>query len=229
MLFIFPIRSLIQTTVLVFFLSFFAGTAVAAGQGYRNSAWSLQSSGRQASIGGELNLAGRASLTVEGSYTRKGEDLRDDEQEKSPGDSLESQGREVALIFSRYTDGANMSGLYWSLGPGYRTVSAQWHRHPFEGEDPGTYRLTSSGDTDQSFDIKGFTTHGRVGFRYIFETVPVVVGILVGIRHYQAIVSDDGAATEGDNKYRSSDDARKSLQHRYMSSISPGITFGLAL
>ena len=229
MVIFFPIRSLIQTAVLLIFLSFFAGTAVAAGQGYRSAAWSLQSSGRQASIGGELNLGGRASLTVEGSYTRKGEDLRGDEQEKSPGDSLESQGREVAFIFSRYTDAANMSGLYWSLGPGYRTISAQWHRRPFEGEDPGSYRLTSSGDTDQNFDIKGFTTHGRVGFRYIFEAVPVVVGIFVGIRHYQVIISDDGAAAEGDSKYRSSDDARRSLQHRYMTLISPGITFGLAL
>lgn len=198
---------------------------------YRSSSFTLQALGygRESMLSGEFNLGGKASVTFEGTYIRKGEDLGDREIEETNGDSLVSMGREFAVLFSRYTNPQSMSGFHWTLGTGYRTMSVAWNRHPKEYENTMFLRMSPEGRAEQEFTLQGVTGHGRLGYRFMSDSFPVTLGIYLGIRHYQATVRDSFENSGETTENRTHEDVRSGLQHRYMTSMEPGLTFGMVL
>lgn len=219
-------RTLILSLTAVFLL-----TPEARSEPYRSSSYSLEAMGygRQSSATAEYNLAAQASVAVTGTFMRKGEDLAEREIEDTHGESLTSMGREFAVLFSRYSHPESMSGLYWTLGPGYRTMSVTWDRHPKDYENKTYLSLNSEGKAQQEFTLQGPTLHGGIGYRFLSESFPVTLGIYLGIRHYQATVRDSYENSgEGDESH-THEDVRTALQHRYMTSPEPSITFGLVL
>lgn len=143
----------------------------------------------------EMNLNSEAVLGIEGIYVGKGEEFSEEEQ-KEKRVSLSSQGYEAAALISRFSDPTNMAGFYWTLGAGYRQLLSTWSRPPetsalglnnnYEKDEDGRVRTTML--------VTGHTIRGRLGYRFVPESWPLLIGAYFGIRHYE-------------NKYKDIEDA----------------------
>jgi len=181
--------------------------------------------GREGSIRGEYNLFQKGTLALE--WTEwvgrgKREELTNPEIKANPGSSLMSEGRELSLMYSRYTDPMNMSGFHWGMGAGYRFVKADWVRsHTNQGNGtqstPSLYHVNASGPT----------LAGRLGYRFVGESIGFALGGFAGVKHYINDVMDDSEENPSKYSHISVKD-KHYLQKKFATSLKIGIEIGWA-
>lgn len=178
---------------------------------------------------GELNLYGRASLAIEGTYQAKSEDMTKKEQQKT-GESMMTQARAISAFLARYSEPMQMAGFYYGLGVGYRQETAKWRLKP-----DGT--MTAAALDEQRFanhaaTMAGPTGHVRGGYRYVGKEVPLLIGAYVGLRHFESVVKDaqPSAIPLGGGSYSDMTDAQKEhLKRRFATAPEAGLEIGFAL
>lgn len=145
----------------------------------------------------EFNLAGQGALSIEGTMKKKRQEISEKEQQET-GESLEAEGYAAAMHISRYSSGMDMSGFFWSLGVGYREERLKWTVAPEDNDPQANFSLVNDKNLfDHEATAKGTTGSLRVGYRFVGSSVPIIVGIYLGARHFQAGV-EDAEAKEGD-------------------------------
>lgn len=178
----------------------------------------------------EFNLAGKASLGLEVSYKKEREEAPERMQEEK-NESMRAEGKGAAIFVSRYMDGSSMSGLYWGMGAGYREEAVRWRVQP-EGSDKQVNLALADKDKmlNHDADLKGMTGHLRVGYRYIPNDWPFVIGGYIGGRHFQPGVKDgDQAKDEEANNVKQApltDSEKERLRRKYTTKPEAGVELG---
>jgi len=189
---------------------------------------------RDAMARAEFNLMGEGALAVEVGRMSRGQQYSEKHTEET-GESLENEAMQGSILISRYTNGNSMSGFYWSLGAGYRRTTATWQKlqAATAADDFALGRtfglVDDSGRVTHAVVGEGITGHGRLGFRWIGTSFPMVLGGYVGVRHYGARYRDDDKRIGEDPRFTAiTDDERKDLRRRFMTQLDPGIELGFA-
>jgi hypothetical protein len=172
----------------------------------------------------EWNLKGKAALGLEINVMQQTEFYTDEEIEEKNGDSLLMKGAQAALFYSQYSNSKMMSGGFWGIGVGYRSVEADWLQTPGSAQDLGGAALNTDGKVRHELRGSGATAHARFGYRYVAESIPFSLGAYLGVRHFQNTLQD----AEKEGLARTSDEDRTSLERRLTSRLEPGIELGLA-
>ena len=181
----------------------------------------------------EFNLAGKASMALEGMAKGKREEVSEKDM-KETGESREAQAKGAAIFVSRYMDGSAMAGLYWGLGLGYRKETIRWRVKPDENDKQVNMGLR---DDDQKLhhdaELAGTTGHARFGYRYVGVEVPFVVGAYLGARHFQAGVRDADVKASDANADSAldapmTDDEKERLRRQYTTKPEAGIELGIS-
>lgn len=175
----------------------------------------------------EFNLAGKASLAVEGNFKREREEASDEAQEER-SESMRAEGKGAALFVHRYMDGAAMAGMYWGLGAGYRQETVRWRVQPENSDKQVNLSLV---DKDRMLnhdaELKGTTGHLRVGYRYVASELPLAIGGYVGGRHFQAGVRDGKQTSEDEEanvqQAPLTDDEKERLRRKYTTKPEAGL------
>jgi hypothetical protein len=138
----------------------------------------------------EKNLNGHAALSLELSSKKSFEEIPEDRL-LATGESRMSSGRGASVMISRYGDGNRMAGFYWGIGIGTREENVAWQVKP-DTKDPAYKTLTAEQNNLVTHDamLRGGTGHGRFGYRYVGESAPFVIGAYLGLRHFEATVTD---------------------------------------
>jgi hypothetical protein len=94
-------------------------------------------------------------------------------------------------MFSRYGDGNRMAGFYWGIGIGTREENVTWKVKP-DTKDPAYKTISADANNFVGHEatLRGGTGHGRIGYRYVGESAPFVIGAYLGLRHFEATVTD---------------------------------------
>lgn len=205
-----------------------SGANSSAGSGTRSFILTVPviSMTRDAAFRGELNWES-ASFSVEGAVMGEAEEYSE-EKLLLTGDSMVTSGRQAAILVSRYSNQANMSGWFWTLGAGARQMDGLWRTNPSTLAYMTGINLVrdESGKVLHRYRATGATGHGRLGYRWVSQSVPLAIGGHVGVRHFDGKFEDvepidrDFTALAVDEK--------ASLRRRYMTKLEPGIEFGLA-
>jgi hypothetical protein len=178
-------------------------------QSSRGPAQSFQISLPIINLNGELsghlekNLNGHAALSLELSSKKSFEEIPEDRQ-LITGESRMSSGRGASIMISRYGDGNRMAGFYWGIGIGTREENVSWKVKP-DTKDPAYKSLAADQGTfiGHEATLRGGTGHGRLGYRYVGESAPFVIGAYLGLRHFEATVTDQkdkDTATRGSDE-----------------------------
>ncbi len=179
----------------------------------------------------EFNVAGKASLALEGSFKKEREEAPDEAREDK-NESMRAEGKGAAIFVSRYMDGAAMAGLYWGMGVGYREETVRWRVQPEESDKQVNLSLV---DKDRMLthdaELKGTTGHLRLGYRYVTPDLPFVIGGYFGGRHFQAGVQDGEQSEEDEEanvKQAPMTDAEKErLRRKYTTKPEAGLELGI--
>lgn len=172
----------------------------------------------------EFNLAGEASIALDYIHIPEGQELSE-ERMKEEHASLINTGREIAVTMTRFSRGDEMGGFYYSLGGGYRTLDTVWKKQPDSQYGISSQELI---DEDGNFTHKlqgtGATARGRLGYRYVGESWPLLAGCFLGIRHYESKFEDrkskEAVATTPEEK--------EELRRIFMSKPEIGVEFGFS-
>jgi hypothetical protein len=180
----------------------------------------------------EFNLSGQGSIALEGSVKNRREEVGEEEQMET-GESLMAEGYGAALLISRYSSGANMSGFYWTLGGGMREERINWQVEAEEKDPQADLRLVDDKNRfEHEVVAKGATGHLRIGYRYVADSIPIAAGIYLGARHFQAGVED--AETKDDPKYDQTKPdpmtnlEKERLKRRIATAPEAGVEFGFS-
>lgn len=181
--------------------------------------------GREGNLRAEYNLFEKGTLALEWTgWVGKGqrEELTNEEKKENPGSSLRTEGREIGLMFGRYTDPLNMDGFNWGVGVGYRAVKAKWFKTP-SINSPENKQITSL------FDAKalGPTLSARLGYRFVGDSVGFAIGSFLGVKHFLNQVSDESREETRFLTQMSSKD-RRLLQRKLATSLKIGLEIGWA-
>lgn len=174
---------------------------------------------------GEFNLGSIGALSVEILSMMSHDAFFGDEKDARPNDELIMSGAEVALFYSSYSDAKEMSGFHWGVGVGYRALKAEWARTP-----DGSFTLAEDAPRDNlgriNHDLRanGMAAHARVGYRFVGDSVPIVLGAFIGARHYQNQFDD----RDNPEAVATPEKDREALQRRFMSAIEPGLELGFS-
>lgn len=175
----------------------------------------------------ELNLKGLGVLSLEGSFKRESELLDKEEQEAVPTASLISYDHQWRFLFSRYSNPMRMSGMFWTMGVGYRTTDVRWRKGLEDGD--ATFLAAYLDEQNTVYHearLSGMTGHLRLGYRYVGESVPFIVGGYIGIRHFQSGVKD--SKPEDLDIAPLSTNESNDLRRRFMTSLEPALSVGWA-
>ena len=187
--------------------------------------------GRESNLHLELNPQWDMSFALEAISISEGEELFRDEIQETNGDSLMTKGGEIALYVSRYTSQLSMQGFYWSAGMGYRDISAKWRRSPGQNYalkiNNQSYFTDEDGKVTSELKSAGMTGHFRGGYRYVAESFPFMIGIYLGVRHFQGKFEDRSSNSSGSVSPASSEE-KDALQRKFMSRLEPGLELGMA-
>ena len=131
-----------------------------------------------------------------------------------------------------------MSGVYWSLGVGYREQQGTWIVEPEENDKQIDFGLVDedTGKLHHEVKISGMTGHGRLGYRYIGNQYPFVAGLYAGARHWQSSVEDNSEdavsneeqLTENEYTVAMTEKEKSRLKRRFMTRPELGVEFGWA-
>lgn len=177
----------------------------------------------------ELNLAGNATLALEGIMKRAFEEVDEKEMEET-GESRSSKAKGGALILSRYSRPMSMAGFYWSIGAGYRQEDVTWSVRPDE-QDPDASQsfglVDEKGNLHHDARLSGMTGNFRGGYRYVGKDFPFLGGIYLGARHFQAGVEDNEVKRDEPVRVASMTDREKErLRRKYSTRPEFGLEVG---
>ncbi len=175
----------------------------------------------------EVNLRGLGVISVEGSFRRETELLDKEEIDAMPTATLLTREHQWRLLFSRYSNPMRMSGLFWTMGVGYRQSDVRWRKGIEDGDsDILAAYLDEQSTVYHEARLSGMTGHLRLGYRYVGESVPFIVGGYIGIRHFQSGIKDTKQEdpTVAPLTTRESNDLRR----RFMTSFEPALSLGWA-
>ena len=191
--------------------------------------WNISDPG--IAVGGQLNLAAKASIALELATGGVLQDLSPRELEKNPNDTMVTEYRAGRIVFSRFSEPELMSGFFWTLGAGYRTQTATWLRTPWEKENVTSLNLNSTGQTQEKYRLSGTTGHGRIGYKYTGQSAPFFAGIHIGLQHFQATVDEVYEKTDEEpaTKDKVHSEVKSSLKRRWMTTSDLAISVGLTL
>lgn len=190
--------------------------------------WNREAVGRL-----ECNLAGQATLALEGQSKRRYEEINPDDAETS-GESLSSSAVGGALFVSRYTKPWAMAGLYWSLGVGFRRENVSWHVRPDATDPNSNFSLVDEeGVNWHEAELSGATGHVRFGYRYVGTEMPLLAGAYLGARHFQAGARDrdlenDEAGASDQELAPMTGKERDQLRRRYATRPEIGLEIGFS-
>ena len=170
----------------------------------------------------EYNFRGLAGFGLEANFI-DGELYGKKEAEEKNGDSIKLSGTEVGLYYAKYSKPKTISGFFWALGVGMRTVYANWARTRTD-EIEANY-LDENQRLRHSLVSRGNTYRARMGYRYIGSSFPINLGAYIGVRHFENRFSDNNRE---DNTTVTPNDDQQALQRRLMSSLEPGLELGFA-
>lgn len=182
---------------------------------------------RDSAFRAEVNLHS-ASLSIESAITEESEEYPEEKILLS-GDSMITNGHQIALMLSRYGNPANMSGWFWTLGAGMRKMNGTWKTNPSQlGLIRGMASLVidDAGKVMHHYTASGTTGHGRFGYRWVSQSIPLAIGGHIGVRHFDGQFKDV-EPIDSDYSPLAIDD-QASLRRRYMTRLEPAIEFGLA-
>ncbi len=200
------------------------------GKGYRTFILTPLSAGMgESSFKGEYNLGGAGGLTLELTGIGKRDIYSDKEIEDHNGDTFVlEKGSEIGLHYAYYANGTAMSGGYWSVGAGLRTMETRWNRTP-----TGELALNADAVRDADGRIrhnvigKGAAGHARAGYRYVAANWPFAAGAFAGLRHFDGQFEDDNKElTDGSAATPEVD--REAMRRRFMSGLELGLELGFA-
>ena len=181
---------------------------------------------REAAFRAEVNLSS-ASISVESAMMGAAEEYPL-EKLLLTGDSMISDGRQIALMLSRYGNQGNMSGWFWTLGAGMRTTNGTWKTSPSPlGLKMGLSLVNDeNGKIMHRYTATGATGHARWGYRWVSQSIPLTIGGHLGVRHFDGKFND---VQPMDADYSPlAIDEKALLRRRYMTHLEPAIEFGLA-
>lgn len=181
---------------------------------------------RDAAFRGEYNLKG-ATIAVEGASMVEAEEYSEEKMAET-GDSMISKGGHVSVLFSRYSQPANMSGWFWTLGAGVRDMKGKWKTNPSAlALSSGMSLITDdAGKVIHEYTARGLTAHARTGYRWVAQSIPLSIGGGLGLRHFDARFEDKAELSAEASPM--SDEDKAALRRRYMTRLEPSIEFGLA-
>jgi len=218
--------------VILLMLGFYSGVAEAK-MGYRSmfATIPLMESGNQTTAHLEFNLGGEAGLAIEGTYIHRNDDVSEDEAKETNDDFLETHGRQFAVLISRYSEPMDLGGFYWTLGLGHRTLNTTWNVEPAsDDESISTALVGEDGKLNHEAVMTGMTGHGRLGYRYIGNEYPFVIGSYLGMRHFASGVEDVNAngesATDGNAPLTDLEKVR--LTRRFQTRLEFAVEMGWA-
>jgi hypothetical protein len=179
--------------------------------------------GREGSLHAEFSLKEKGTLGLDwaewGGLFGTREELTSRERAENPGQSLVTEGRDMSLEFARYTDPYNMSGFYWGLGVGYRMMRLDWSETLIseDGSTRSRYYAYASGPA----------VNGRLGYRFVGDSVGVVLGSFVGLKYFLSDITDK--SSEDTRTYSFIDTKTRSrLQNKIATLLKIGIDIGWA-
>ena len=91
--------------------------------------------------------------------------------------------------------------------------------------------LDTKGKLSHDLEISGTTGHGRMGWRYVGQSFPVLFGIHIGVRHFNSTIKDvEDSKLESETLKITPTTAveKKNLKRRLMTALEPGVEFGVA-
>lgn len=146
---------------------------------------------RDGSFRGEFNIQNAVGLSLDWQEWGMGEAREEaprSELKEHPGNSLKTRGRQIGATVSRYTNPTRLSGFHWGLGAALRQEKVNWIK---DSETLGLSAvLDESEKVHHNLEISGPAVEGRVGYRYIGETVGFMAGIYLNVQHFQPTISD---------------------------------------
>jgi hypothetical protein len=179
----------------------------------------------------EFNLSGQGALGIEGTLKRKREEVSEKEQAET-GESLIAEAQGAGLMISRYSSGMDMSGFYWTMAFGYREEKMSW-TVAAEQNDPqaNIMLLNDKNRFEHEAVAKGTTGSLRIGYRYVGSSLPVIAGVYLGARHFQASVEDAEQKDQDQGTVAAdpmTDRERERLRRRVTSAPDAGLEIGFA-
>jgi len=184
--------------------------------------------GREVAAHVEANVLGNAGISIEYIKVNPGEEFSDKES-KEKGISLNTSGWEVGLAVARYSKPQPMAGFYWLLGAGYRSLNAELKKQRDESYVLATdERMEDEGWVAYDMEATGMTGRGRLGYRYIGESVPFIVGGFFGIRHFASEFSDGNSGVRPEDSPVTPDE-KKAFSRLMMSKMMLGVEVGMTL
>ena len=175
------------------------------------------------------NYESKVALSLDITNEPELERLSDREVEESPGSSLLTEAQEVGLMFSRYSNAANMSGWHWGLGVGYKRMKASWVKLPDPDAEGDEAIVTEDGRANYKLDISGTTATARGGYRYVADELGFMASLFLMIKHFQNRVQDaelDGTDTQPIASITRGD--AQTIRRRFTTQILPGLEVGWA-
>lgn len=185
----------------------------------------------------EFNLDTKASLALEGNFMRQRQDI-DEEQTALTGESVLADAKGALLLISRYSDPVKLAGFYWSMGVGFRQMTADWAVRA-DPKDKNIdlalldYEKDQQGVLHHKVQMNGTTGHLRGGYRYVADEMPLMIGLYAGVRHFQAKARDlpmtKDEEQEGEKSYDyapMTERERETFRRRYTTQIEPAIELG---
>lgn len=210
-----------------------SSTALAAEGGLASSRTFLVSApmtvlGNELGARMEFNAYDIGSIALDGIIVSKAEEF-DQKKSEEANASLISKGYEAALTFSRFTRPNMMAGFYWSLGGGYRVLDVLWSRAPSEEYAlNNSYELDKEGRITHHLDAAGTTLRGRLGYRYVPDSLPFVMGLYAGLRHYEPKITDAKTEDGEPENPPTTDEDRYHLKKQFMTKLEGGVELGFS-
>jgi hypothetical protein len=179
--------------------------------------------GLEGALRTEFNLFQRGTLALESTeWVGKGkrEELSRREVRENPGSFLLTEGRELGIMFGRYTDPFNMSGFNWGLGAGYRMMKIDWSK-------AGSDESNTSPPPHYNVRAEGPTVAARAGYRFVGTDIGFTLGSFLGVKYFLSQISN--FSHEDTIKFSPiSAGERKSLRGKLGTSFKIGVEIGWA-
>ncbi len=195
---------------------------------YTHVSFPLINFGREMAAHVEMNLFGNAGVSFEYIKVNAAEEFSDKEVEEK-GVSLKTYGWEASLAVARYSRPQHMAGFYWLLGAGYRSLEVELRKQRESDYVLATdERLEEEGWVAYDMTASGVTGRGRLGYRYIGQSVPFIVGGFFGIRHFASKFNDKNKDTKPEDSPVTVDE-KDSFSRMAMTKMVLGLEVGMTL
>ncbi len=179
--------------------------------------------GNEGAMRAEINAFQKGGFAVEwAQWSGQGqrEELTHWEMKHHPGSSLVTEGRDMSLMYGRYSNPASMSGWNWGLGGGYRILNVRWSEMTVNNQE----KLAL---VHYNVQARGPTFSSRAGYRYIEDDFGITVGTFIGMTLFPNHVSNQSSSAPENYDWITNDRSHV-LERRLAISYKVGFEFGWA-